>query len=200
MRLFGERGVWAVSVDEIAARSGLTKPTLYRYFISKDALAAECVEADGRARVTAMAQAMAGVGETACARFRAAGAHAAASFAQPGYHAALASIAAHEYPQDGHPVRQAARTAKTQMREQMLWAACSLPADRRSLAADQVLLLLEGADAVFRTLGEDFARQTLIQGIEAAINAEQTRVTVRETPPRAPLNASGDFGPVRSWR
>lgn len=39
-RLFYAHGVGSVGVDEIAAASGLTKPTLYRHFPSKDELVA----------------------------------------------------------------------------------------------------------------------------------------------------------------
>jgi AcrR family transcriptional regulator len=38
--LFYARGVGATSLDDVAAASGLTKPTLYRHFPSKDALVA----------------------------------------------------------------------------------------------------------------------------------------------------------------
>lgn len=177
-RLFGERGVWAVSMDEIALCSGLSKPTIYRNFASKDELVAACVAADGYRRVTALAEAMSSAGETACARFRAAAAHVAASFDQADYHAALASIAATEFPEDQHVVRQAVQAAKTQMLEQMLWASCSLPVERRESAANQVLLLIEGAEALLRPLGAGFARQALIHGVEAAIAAELKTLSI----------------------
>jgi len=38
--LFYARGLGATTIDDIALASGLTKPTLYRYFPSKDALVA----------------------------------------------------------------------------------------------------------------------------------------------------------------
>lgn len=39
-KLFYKRGVGATSVDDIAAVSGLSKPTLYRHFATKEALVA----------------------------------------------------------------------------------------------------------------------------------------------------------------
>jgi AcrR family transcriptional regulator len=43
-RLFYRDGVGAVGVDEVAAASGLSKPTLYRHFDSKEALVAAYLE------------------------------------------------------------------------------------------------------------------------------------------------------------
>src|SRR5277367_5019117 len=41
--LFYRQGIRAVGVDEIVARAGVTKPSLYRSFASKDELAAACL-------------------------------------------------------------------------------------------------------------------------------------------------------------
>ncbi len=43
-QLFYSRGVTATSVDDVAEMSGLTKPTLYRHFPSKEALIAAYLE------------------------------------------------------------------------------------------------------------------------------------------------------------
>jgi AcrR family transcriptional regulator len=43
-RLFSERGYHGVSMDEIAAASGISKPMLYEYFGSKEKLFLACVE------------------------------------------------------------------------------------------------------------------------------------------------------------
>lgn len=42
--LFSERGFHGVSVDEVAAGAGVTKPMVYAYFGSKEGLFAACVE------------------------------------------------------------------------------------------------------------------------------------------------------------
>jgi AcrR family transcriptional regulator len=46
-RLFAERGFADVSMDEIAAAAGITKPLLYSYFGSKEGLFAACAEEAG---------------------------------------------------------------------------------------------------------------------------------------------------------
>ncbi len=43
-QVFGERGYHRASMDEIAARAGITKPMLYSYFDSKEGLFAACEE------------------------------------------------------------------------------------------------------------------------------------------------------------
>jgi len=47
-KLFYARGVGATAVDDIARESGLTKPTLYRHFPSKDALVATYLDERNR--------------------------------------------------------------------------------------------------------------------------------------------------------
>src|SRR5689334_18208895 len=44
LELFYQRGIRAVGVDEIVCQAGVTKPSLYRSFESKDALVAACLE------------------------------------------------------------------------------------------------------------------------------------------------------------
>ena len=48
VRIFGERGFHAPSMDEIAEASGITKPMLYAYFDSKEGLFLACVERGSR--------------------------------------------------------------------------------------------------------------------------------------------------------
>src|SRR3546814_7891364 len=43
--LFYRRGIRAVGVEEIVNRAGVTKPSLYRAFASKDDLVAACLQA-----------------------------------------------------------------------------------------------------------------------------------------------------------
>lgn len=47
--LFAERGYAAVTMDEIAAAVGVTKPLLYNYFGNKERLYTACMERDGDA-------------------------------------------------------------------------------------------------------------------------------------------------------
>ena len=43
-QMFNERGFHATSLDDVAARLGVSKPTLYYYVRSKDQILLECVQ------------------------------------------------------------------------------------------------------------------------------------------------------------
>lgn len=56
--LFAERGFAAVTMDEVAARVGVTKPLLYTYFGNKERLYLACMEPAGEALVATVADAV----------------------------------------------------------------------------------------------------------------------------------------------
>ena len=56
--LFAERGYAAVTMDEIAAAVGVTKPLLYNYFGNKERLYIACMERAGDALLTTIAAAV----------------------------------------------------------------------------------------------------------------------------------------------
>jgi AcrR family transcriptional regulator len=60
--LFAERGYAAVTMDEIAAAVGVTKPLLYNYFGNKERLYIACMERSGDSLIRTIAQS---VGESA---------------------------------------------------------------------------------------------------------------------------------------
>jgi AcrR family transcriptional regulator len=60
--LFAERGYAAVTMDEIAAAVGVTKPLLYNYFGNKERLYIACMERSGDSLINTIAES---VGESA---------------------------------------------------------------------------------------------------------------------------------------
>jgi AcrR family transcriptional regulator len=60
--LFAQRGFAAVTMDEVAARVGVTKPLLYAYFGNKDSLYIACMEPAGDAMLKAVAEAAGAAG------------------------------------------------------------------------------------------------------------------------------------------
>lgn len=58
-RLFAQRGFGALTMDELAATVGVTKPLLYAYFGNKDRLYIACMENAGEAMLTAVSGAVA---------------------------------------------------------------------------------------------------------------------------------------------
>src|SRR6476469_5006089 len=57
--LFAERGYAAVTMDEVAAAVGVTKPLLYNYFGNKEGLYTACMERAGDALSATIAHAVA---------------------------------------------------------------------------------------------------------------------------------------------
>jgi AcrR family transcriptional regulator len=58
--LFAERGYAAVTMDEIAAAVGVTKPLLYNYFGNKERLYIACMDRAGASLTTTVGEAIAG--------------------------------------------------------------------------------------------------------------------------------------------
>lgn len=56
--LFAQRGFGAVTMDDVAALVGVTKPLLYAYFGNKDRLYIACMEPAGDAMLAAVAEAV----------------------------------------------------------------------------------------------------------------------------------------------
>jgi AcrR family transcriptional regulator len=58
-KLFAERGYAAVTMDEIAAAVGITKPLIYNYFGNKERLYITCMERAGDALIETISEAVA---------------------------------------------------------------------------------------------------------------------------------------------
>lgn len=97
-------GALASSVDELAAAAGVTKPTLYRHFLSKDELVIACLQEEGRQLRLALNEALEIAPEQ---RIRAIADNFAGRFSMPPCRGLLALNLAAEYVQTGTPVRTA---------------------------------------------------------------------------------------------
>ncbi|MEJ0051769.1 MAG: TetR/AcrR family transcriptional regulator [Methylovirgula sp.] len=142
--LFYREGIRAVGVDEIVHRAGVTKPSLYRSFASKDELAAAYLRdydrdfwerferprgktyADPRQQVLAYIAELAG---------RAVG---------RGYRGCGLSNAAIEYPTPDHPARKVAEAHKKAVRQRLRDLAAAMGAREPDVLGDSLLLLIEG--------------------------------------------------------
>jgi AcrR family transcriptional regulator len=143
--LFYSRGIRAIGVDEIVRKAGVTKPSLYRSFPSKDELAAsylrrydrdfwerfdQAVEAhpgDPRAQIAAF---LTRVGKRS---------------QKPGYRGCGMTNAAVEYPEPGHPARIVSEDNKKELRRRLREMAASMGAADAATLGDGLLLLIEGA-------------------------------------------------------
>ncbi len=143
--LFYRLGIRAVGVDEIVHRAGVTKPSLYRAFASKDALAAAYLTdydaefwarfedaasrhpGDARAQIL---EYLTGLGERA---------------QKPGYRGCGLTNAAVEFPgAPDHPARSVVLGNKQRLRARLQAMAREMGAEAPDALADALLLLIEG--------------------------------------------------------
>jgi AcrR family transcriptional regulator len=169
--LFYQRGIRAVGVDEIVCQAGVTKPSLYRSFDSKDELVAACLESfaeEGMARLQARIDA---AGDDPQARLRALVAHYGDLLGEPGFRGCPMSNTAVEFPEADHPGRAVAETCKMEMRERIVGMTRELAVEDPEALADGLMLLIEGAFSVHHIFGSQGPSQALVRSAERLIDA-----------------------------
>ena len=143
--LFYREGIRAVGVDEIVSRAGVTKPSLYRSFPSKDELAASYLrqyETEFWERFNA---AMTDESDNPRAQLLGYLDGLASRSVAPGYRGCGLSNAAVEYPDLTHPARLVSQHHKQHLRQRLRNMAAQMGAKDADLLGDGLLLLLEGA-------------------------------------------------------
>lgn len=169
--LFYREGIRAIGVDEIVRRAGVTKPSLYRSFPSKDELAAcylrkydlefwerfdESVDAhpdDPRAQIVAF---LAGVGKRT---------------QKPDYRGCGMTNAAVEYPEHGHPARVVSEDNKQELRRRLRAMAVAMGAQDADTLGDGLLLLIEGAYISGQLFGLGGPAQSVARNADLLIEA-----------------------------
>jgi len=169
--LFYREGIRAIGVEEIVTRAGVTKPSLYRSYASKDELAAEYLRdyelafwkvfeagaqthpGDARAQLMAYFEGLA---------------HRAT---QVGYRGCGLTNAVVEYPGDEHPARKVAQTHKRKLRARLVTMCEAMGAKSPEVLADGLLLLLEGTYASGQLFGKHGPARSLVGVAEQLIDA-----------------------------
>src|SRR5215467_4519185 len=142
--LFYREGIRAVGVDEVVDRAGVTKPSLYRSFASKDDLAAAYMRdyeldfwekfekpggksySDAREHVLAYMRWL------------------SARAVRKGYRGCGLSNATVEYPSRDNPARQVAEAHKKLFRKRLRELAAAMGARHPAVLGDALQLLIEG--------------------------------------------------------
>jgi AcrR family transcriptional regulator len=152
--LFYRDGIRAVGVDAIVNEAGVTKPSLYRSFSSKDELAATYLrdyDAEFWARFDAACEAHPGNPRAQILEYLSGlGARAV----QSGYRGCGLTNAAVEYPEPDHPARAVAVAHKAELRRRLAAMAAEMGAADPEALGDGLLLLLEGAFVSSQLFGE----------------------------------------------
>ena len=170
--LFYREGIRAVGVDEIVTRAGVTKPSLYRSFKSKDDLVAavlrdvevgfwsrfDAAEAlhpnDPQAQVIAYFEGLSA---------RSGGAD---------YRGCALSNAAVEYPDRDNPGRQVSHEHKTLLRARLRAKAAAMGASEPALLGDAFMLLIEGVFTSSQMFdGDDKPAKAVVGAVKALIAA-----------------------------
>ncbi|MEO8667009.1 MAG: TetR/AcrR family transcriptional regulator [Bauldia sp.] len=168
--LFYREGIRAVGVEAIVAGAGVTKPSLYRAFPSKDELAAAYLR-DWDAVFWERFEAGAALypdDPRARLRFYLEGLAARATV--DGYRGCGLTNAAVEYPEPGHPARRVAEEAKRALRRRLTEMASAMGASRPDALGDGLLLLIEGAFATGQIFGTGGPARALVAAADALID------------------------------
>ncbi len=169
--LFYRRGVRAVGVDEIVCEAGVTKPSLYRAFKSKDELVAACLRESAREGRDAMHAAMDAAGSDPRMRLDALLRHYADKLTCPEFRGCIMSNVAVELPEPGHPGREVVEDCKTAMRATLVQLARDLGAANPDRLADGLFLVIEGAITTHHVFGSQGPAHAMLATCEAVIEA-----------------------------
>jgi len=167
--LFYRQGIRAVGVDEIVARAGVTKPSLYRSFASKDELAAACLRDRSDDYLRRFDAAMTAHPDNPRAGFRLWLEQLSQKATKPDYRGCALTNAAVEYPERKHPARLVAAANKREFRARLRKVAAAMGAQEPDVLADALLLLVEGAYATGQLFGADGPARVLVKAADAMI-------------------------------
>lgn len=173
--LFYRRGIRAVGVDEIVCEAGVTKPSLYRAFKSKDDLVAACLQESAREGRAATLAAVAAAGDDPRDRLRALVRHFAEQLQCPTFRGCLMSNVAIELSEPGHPGRIVAEGCKAELRAFTVDLARDLRVAEPELLADGIMLVIEGAIATHHISGSQGPALSLVATCDSLIESHLRR-------------------------
>lgn len=171
--LFYRQGIRAVGVDEIVRRAGVTKPSLYRGFGSKEDLAAVYLEDFAAIFWRRFDAAATEHPNDPHAQLRAFLTALAERASQEGYRGCALTNAALEYPAHDHPIHRIAETHKREVRGRLSDLAARLGARDPGMLADGLLLLIEGTFATAQVFGAEGPARALPAAAEALVQASR---------------------------
>lgn len=170
--LFYHQGIRAVGVDAIVAEAGVTKPSLYRTFASKDELAATYLrdyEVEFWRRFDASVQAHPDDPRAQILDYFTGLADRAAN--TPEYRGCGLTNACIEYPERDHPARLVSVANKRKVRERLIDMARRMGARDPEMLGGGLQLLMEGAYASSQLLEAGGPTQHLAAAAACLIDA-----------------------------
>ncbi|WP_157357307.1 TetR/AcrR family transcriptional regulator [Amycolatopsis nigrescens] len=143
--LFYRDGVRSCGVAEIAERAGVGKPSIYRNFGSKDALAVAYLHEKAVPAQEILRDARTAHPDDPRARLRYVVAQIADEITAPGHRGCPLANVVVEFPDRTHPVREAAQALKTEYLGLFTELVSPLPVDDPDTLAYLIQTLVEGA-------------------------------------------------------
>ena len=169
--LFYRKGIRAVGVEAIAAEANTTKMSLYRNFASKDELVAEWLR-DHDLKFWQTWDAMSGKSlNDARSQLKAAFDLLAKHVANPKARGCPMANAAVEITERDHPARKVIETHKAKLRARLAELCARLGATDSGLLADQLFLLMEGAQVSSHIPGARVPASNVARAADALIDA-----------------------------
>jgi AcrR family transcriptional regulator len=172
--LFYRKGIRAVGIDAIAAQADTTKMSLYRSFPSKDELVAEWLrDHDAKFWQTwdALSQKHSGAPRK---QLQAAFGLLAKHVSDPGARGCPMANAAVEITEKDHPARRVIEAHKSKLRQRLAELCQRTGASEAALLADELFLLMEGAQ-VSTVLGVQIPARNAVRAAEALIDSHLQR-------------------------
>lgn len=167
--LFYRRGVRAVGVDEIVCEAGVTKPSLYRAFKSKDDLVAACLRESGREGREAAQAAIAAAGDDPRERLNALLRLYADKLSRTDFRGCVMSNIAVELAEPGHPGRAIVEEYKSEMRATIGQLVRDVGAHNPDQLTDGLLLVIEGAIATHHIFGSQGPSHSMLATCDALV-------------------------------
>jgi len=169
--LFYRKGIRAVGVETIAAEADTTKMSLYRNFPSKDELVAEWLrdhDAHFWQSWEAMSQKYPGEPRR---QLKTAFALLAKHVADPKARGCPMANAAVEITEKDHPARKVIEAHKAKLRTRLIEICVQMKVREPRLLADQLFLLMEGAQVAIQTLGVRGPAKNVARAAEMLIDS-----------------------------
>jgi AcrR family transcriptional regulator len=183
--LFYRRGIRAVGVDEIVSRAGVTKPSLYRSFASKDELTAAYLRDYGRDFFGRFEAVMAAHPGDPRAQIRAWMGQLGERATREAYRGCGITNAVVEYPDPQHPAHVAAAENKHALRARLTAIVRGLPVGDPEALGDGLMLLMEGAYATGQLFGPGGPAGHVADAADALIEAHLIRAALKRARPNA---------------
>ena len=169
--LFYRQGIRAIGVDEIVRTAGVTKPSLYRSFASKDELAACYLKQYDREFWGRFDEAVAAHPGDPRAQIIAFLTRVGKRTQKPGYRGCGMTNAAVEYPDHEHPARVVSEDNKKELRRRLRAMAHAMGAGDAETLGDGLLLLIEGAYISGQLFGKGGPAKSVARNADLLIEA-----------------------------